>query len=77
MLIELGRMLGLRQSLFLYDSHTGQNSNKCEHERDGMLPSGWGIELKIRRSGVRFQVLVMCKSVGQTSFSTLPQSTQP
>ena len=35
------------------------------------------VGLKIRRSGVWFPVLAMCRSVGQTSYSTLPRSTQP
>ena len=32
---------------------------------------------KIRRSGVRFPVLAICRSAGKTSYSRLPRSTQP
>ena len=42
-----------------------------------MWPSGEGVGLKIRRSGIRFPVLAMCRNVGQTSYSTHLWSTQP
>ena len=35
-----------------------------------------GVEFKIRKSGVRFSLLVMCRSFGQTSHSILPLPTQ-
>ena len=38
---------------------------------------GKALGLKIRRSVIWFPVQVMCKSVRQTLYSTLPRSTQP
>ena len=35
-----------------------------------------GVQFKIRKSGVRFPLLVMCRSFGQTSHSILPLPTQ-
>ena len=36
----------------------------------------WGFGLKIEMPGVRFLLMVMCTSVGQTSHSILPLPTQ-
>ena len=42
-----------------------------------MWPRDYGVELKIRRSGVRFSLSVMCRSVRQTSHSIYTASAHP
>ena len=42
-----------------------------------MQPSGYGVELKIKGSGVQLSLLLMCRTVRHTSHSILPLPSYP